>query len=84
MSVYRITSWTSSDEEKTLVMLESMRGELESVGAEFIDIVSYGNGNGATVAKHTDSASMDAATAVSRNVFGRMVEAGLIDGNSIQ
>ncbi len=62
---------------------ENMRERLESIGADFIDIVSYGNGKGVVLAKYPDQASMDAATETSKEVFASMVEAGIVDGDSI-
>ena len=83
MSVYRITRFASSDMTKAAEYAESMRSELENVGADFIDIVSYGNGKGVVLAKYPDQATMDAAAETSKSVFGKMVEAGIIDGDSI-
>jgi hypothetical protein len=39
MSFYRITRFASADMSKTKAMAESMRSQLESIGAEFIDVV---------------------------------------------
>ena len=83
MSVYRITRFASPDMTKAAEFSDSMRSELENVGADFIDIVSYGNGKGVVVAKYSDQAKMDAAAETSKNVFGKMVESGIIDGDSI-
>ena len=83
MSLYRITRFASPGMDKTAEFSESMRNELENVGAEFIDIVSYGNGKGVVLAKYPDQATMDAAAETAKNVFGKMIEAGLIDGDSI-
>ena len=83
MSVYRITRFASSDMDKAAEHSETMRSTLESVGADFIDIVSYGNGKGVVVAKYPDQATMDAASETAKQVFGQMVEAGIIDGDSI-
>ena len=83
MSVYRITRFASSDMEKLKEMAESMRELIESAGAEFIDVVDYGNGKGVVLAKYADQAGMDAGAAVNQAAFGKMVEAGLVDGDSI-
>lgn len=83
MSVYRITRFASPDISKAAEAVDSMRSELESAGADFIDIVSYGNGKGVVLAKYSSEAAMEAATEVSKNVFGKMVEQGIIDGDSI-
>jgi hypothetical protein len=83
MSVYRITRFASSDMDKAAEISESMRSTLESVGADFIDIVSYGNGKGVVLAKYPDQATMDAASDAAKQAFGQMIEAGVIDGDSI-
>jgi hypothetical protein len=73
MAVYRITRFAASDMDKVGEKVETMRATVESTGAEFIDLVSYGNGKGVVLAKYADQAS----------IFADMVEAGLIDGDSI-
>jgi len=83
MAVYRITRFAAPDMDKVGEKTESMRATLESVGADFIDIVSYGNGKGVVIARYPDQASMDAAADTARKAFGEMVEAGLVDGDSI-
>ena len=83
MSVYRITRFAASDMDKTAEFAESMRNEFENVGAEFIDIVSYGNGKGVVLAKYPDQATMDVAGELSKEAFGRMIQAGLVDGDSV-
>lgn len=83
MSVYRITRFASADMDKTAAFADSMRSEIESMGAEFIDIVSYGNGKGVVLARYSDQAAMDAATEGANQTFGKMIEAGLIDGDSL-
>ena len=83
MSVYRITRFASADMSKTREMSESMRSELENLGAEFIDVVDYGNGKGVVLAKYPDQATMDAASDTANATFGKLVEAGVIDGDSI-
>ena len=83
MSLYRITRFASPDMDKTAEFSESLRNELENAGADFIDIVSYGNGKGVVLAKYSDQAAMDAAAETAKKAFGKMIEAGLIDGDSI-
>ena len=63
--------------------VETMRATLEALGADFIDMVSYGNGKGVVIARYPDQASMDAATDTARKAFSDMVEAGLVDAESI-
>ncbi|MFT7674438.1 MAG: hypothetical protein ACI845_002855 [Gammaproteobacteria bacterium] len=83
MAVYRITRFAAPDMDKASAHTENMREKLESIGAVFIDIVSYGNGKGVVLAKYPDQASMDAATELSKEAFAGMVEAGIVDGDSI-
>ena len=82
--MYRITKFTSSDMDKAQEISESMREVLEGVGADFIDIVSYGDGGGAVVAKYPNQEVLEAATETAKQAFGKMIEAGAIDGASIQ
>ena len=84
MAIYRITKFIASDMDKAQEISESMRDVLEGVGADFIDIVSYGDGDGVVVAKYPNQAAMDAATETAKQAFGKMVEAATIDGASIQ
>jgi hypothetical protein len=83
MAVYRITRFAASDMGKVEKMTEDMREVLEGVGADFIDIVSYGNGKGVVIARYPDQATMDAASDVARKAFGDMIAAGAIDGDSV-
>ena len=83
MSVYRLTRFASSDMDKAAEMAESMRATLEGAGADFIDIVSYGNGKGVVVAKYPDDATREAATQIAKDAFGQMVAAGVIEADSI-
>jgi hypothetical protein len=83
MSVYRITRFAAPDMDKAGDIAESMRSVLEGVGADFIDIVSYGNGKGVVLAKYPDQATMDAASETAKQVFGKMIEAGAVDGDGI-
>ena len=83
MAVYRITRFAAADMNKAREMSEDMREALEGVGADFIDIVSYGNGKGVVIAKYPDEATMEAASDVARKAFGKMIAAGAIDGDSV-
>jgi hypothetical protein len=83
MGVYRITRFAAPDMEKVKKMGEDMREILEGVGADFIDIVSYGNGKGVVIARYPDEATMEAASDVARNAFGKMIAAGAVDGDSV-
>jgi len=83
MAVYRITRFAASDMGKVGEHIETMRDQLEGIGANFIDLVSYGNGKGVVIAKYPDQATMDAATDTAKKAFGEMIAAGLIDGDSV-
>ena len=83
MAVYRITRFASSDMDKAGQIAEGLRSELEGAGADFIDLVSYGNGKGVVIARYPDQATMDAASDMAKMVFGKMVEADAVDGDAI-
>ena len=83
MAVYRITRFAASDMDKVGELIESMRDTLEGIGANFIDLVSYGNGKGVVIAKYPDQATMDAATDTAKKAFGEMIATGLVDGDSV-
>ena len=83
MAVYRITRFAAADMNKVEVMVGDMREVIEGVGADFIDIVSYGNGKGVAIAKYPDEATMEAASDAARKAFGEMIAAGVIDGDSV-
>ena len=83
MAVYRITRFAASDMDKVGEFTDNMRDVLEGIGADFIDLVSYGNGKGVVIAKYPDQAAMDAASETARKTFGDMIEAGVIDGDSV-
>ena len=83
MAVYRITRFAASDMDKVAELTESMRDVLEGVGADFIDVVSYGNGKGVVIARYPDQAAMDAASEAARNAFGDLIAAGAVDGDSV-
>ena len=84
MAMYRITKFTAPNMNKAQEISESMRDILESVGADFIDIVSCGDGEGLVIAKYPSQTVMDAATETAKQAFGEMIKAGAIDGTSIQ
>ena len=83
MAVYRITRFAASDMDKVGEFIENMRAELEGIGANYIDLVSYGNGKGVVIAKYPDQATMDAATDTAKKAFGNLIAAGLVDGDSV-
>ena len=84
MAVYRITKFTSNDMSEAAAASEGIRDLIESANSEFIDIVDMGGGNGLVIAKYADEAAMEAATETARSAFGQMVQAGNIDGDSIE
>jgi hypothetical protein len=83
MGVYRITRFAASDMATVEKMTEDMRDVIEGVGADFIDIVSYGNGKGVVIARYPDQAAMEAASGVAKKAFGDMIAAGVIDEDSV-
>jgi hypothetical protein len=83
MAVYRITRFAASDMDKVEEATNSMRDEIEGIGANFIDLISYGNGKGVVIAKYPDQATMDAASDTAKKVFANLIEAGLVDGDSV-
>jgi len=83
MAVYRITRFAAADMDKLGEFTENMRAELEGIGANFIDLISYGNGKGVVIAKYPDQATMDAANDTAKKAFAEMIAAGLVDGDSV-
>ena len=83
MSVYRITRFAAPDMDKAGEIAERMRSEIEGIGADFIDLVSYGNGKGVVIAKYPDEATMDAASELAKQAFAEMIEEGVVDGDSV-
>ena len=83
MAVYRITRFAASDMDKVQEVTNSMRDEIEGIGANFIDLISYGNGKGVVIAKYPDQAAMDAASGTAKKVFANLIEAGVVDGDSV-
>ena len=83
MAVYRITRFAASDMEKAGEIAEGLRSDIEGMGADFIDMVSYGNGKGVVLARYPDQATMDSAADKAKMVFGKMIDAGVVDGDAI-
>jgi hypothetical protein len=83
MAVYRITRFAASDMDKLKEASENMRGVLEGIGADFIDLISYGNGKGVVIAKYPDQAAMDAASDAASKAFSDLISAGVIDADSV-
>lgn len=83
MAVYRITRFAAPKMDKVAEIGETMREMIEGAGADFIDIVSYGDGKGVVIARYSNQATMDAASATAKKVLGTMIEAGIVDGGTI-
>lgn len=83
MSVYRVTEFTTSDIVKSLELCETFRSEVAAAGAESIDVVSVGEGKCLVVAKYASEELMETATEMNKAVFGKLIAAGLVDGESI-
>ena len=69
--------------DKAGEIAERMRSEIESIGADFIDLVSYGNGKGVVIAKYPDEATMDAASDLAKQAFAKMIEEGVLKNPSV-
>jgi len=83
MSIYRITEFTSSDMGKAAEFAETLRSAVAAADAESIDIISVGDGKGLVIAKYATQAKLEAATVVNKQVFGKMIEAGVVNGDGI-
>jgi hypothetical protein len=83
MTVYRITEFTSSDMGRAVEFAETLRDDVAAAGAESIDIVSVGDDKGLVVAKYATQALMEAATDINKQAFGKMIEAGVVNADSI-
>mgnify|MGYP001818221099 CR=1 FL=1 len=83
MSLYRITEFTAPDMGKAIEFAETLRGDVAAAGAASIDIVSVGDGKALVIAKYATQAEMEAATAINKQVFGKMIEAGVVNGDGI-
>ena len=83
MAVYRITRFTSANMDRAIENTKGMRDLLESIGAEFVDVVSDGRGTGMVIAKYRDSGTMEAATSTAQKVFGKQIREGVIDETSL-
>lgn len=83
MAVYTITRFASSDMDQAADIAESMREDIESLGAHSIDIVSYGNGKGVVLARYPDHETKEAAADTIKLVFDNMIDAGVVDGDAI-
>lgn len=83
MAVYRITRFAASDMGKVGEFAETLRNTLGGLGADFIDLVSYGNGKGVVIAKYPDQAAFDAASETASKLFAEMIEAGIVEKDSV-
>ena len=67
MAVYTITRFAASDMDQAGQIAEGLRSDLEGV----------------VLARYPDQATMDAAEATIKMVFGKMIEGGVVDGDAI-
>ena len=84
MSVFRLTEFTSPDIGKMVEFSETLREDVAATGAEFVDVVSVGDGKGVVIAKYATQAKMDAATEINKAAFSKMIAAGLVNADSIR
>lgn len=83
MSAYRLAEFTTPDMSKMVAFAESLREDVAASGAEFVDVISVGDGKGCVIAKYASQAKMDAATEINNAAFGKMIAAGLVSADSI-
>jgi hypothetical protein len=83
MPVYRITEFTSPDMDKAIEFCETLREEVAAAQAESIDVISIGDGKGMVIAKYANMESMENATDINKQAFGKLVAGGHADGASI-
>jgi len=83
MAYYRITKLKALDSDRIKQIGEEMRDVIESMNADFIDIVENHENDMIVVARYPDESNMQAATATAQGVFGQMVAEGIADGSSI-
>ena len=83
MAVYTITRFASPDMDKAQEVTNSLRNELESTGADFIDFVSYGNGKGVVLARYPNEEAKASASETIKMAFDKLIEAGAMDGDAI-
>ena len=83
MAVYTITRFAASDMEKAADIADSLRSDIEDIGAHSIDMVSYGNGKGVVLVRYPDQDTMDAAADTIKMMFDKMIDAGVVDGDAI-
>lgn len=83
MACYRITRLKALDPDQIKEIGEGMRDTIETMGADFIDVVGDDDGNMVVVARYPDESIMEAATATAQDAFGQMVAQGAADSASI-
>ena len=83
LAVYRIARFATADMGTVEEVAEAMRNSLEGLGADFVGLVSHGNGKGVVSAKHPDQAAFDAASETASKVFAEMNEAGMVERDSV-
>ncbi|MDA1287429.1 MAG: hypothetical protein O3A08_13625 [Proteobacteria bacterium] len=68
---------------KLIEFTESLRDAVAAAGAEYIDVISVGDGKGVVIAKYATQEVMEAATDINKAAFGKMIAAGLVNADSI-
>jgi len=84
MAVYRITRFVGPNMDKAIKIGETVRELISSAGADFVDVASDGEGNGMGIARYPDQETMENATPIAQQAFGKMIEGGAVDGSSIR
>ena len=83
MAVYRITRFVGPNMDKAIKIGETVRELISSAGADFVDVASDGEGNGMVIARYPDQETMENATPIAQQAFGKKIEGGAVDGSSI-
>jgi len=83
MSVFKLTEFTTQDMSKLVEFAENLREDVAAAGAEFIDVISVGDGKCIVIAKFANQAQMEASTEINNAAFGKMIAAGLVNADSI-
>ena len=83
MACYRITRLKALDSNQIKKIGEDMRGTIESMGADFIDVSEDNDGNMVVVARYPNESTMESATATAQDAFGQMIAQGAADSSSI-
>jgi len=83
MAVYGITRFAAPNMDTDAAFSQTVSSALQGLNADFIDVVSYGNGKGVVIAKYENQAKMDSAAAAASEAFDSLMKAGMIEADSV-